>query len=102
MLEYILIIFTVVIIIVIINMLYSRYDKLNESFDDFSPYEGNINNYPLVYEKTMDAKLLQQTLKPWETPFNCLANAGYTNAEPNGIPPTVSICSFESKKYPRF
>jgi hypothetical protein len=102
MIEYLFIIFLVIIIIIVINLLYSKYDSLNESFDDFSPYQGDINNYPFVYERNIDQELLQKTLKPWERPFNCLANAGYTNAEPLGIPPRVSICSFESKKYPRF
>jgi len=101
MIEFLLIIFLVIIIIIIINILYFNDDDLNESFGDFSPYQGN-ESYPFVYEKTMDQKMLQKTLKPWETPFNCLANAGYLNAEPKGIPPSVSICSFEDMKYPRF
>jgi hypothetical protein len=54
--------------------------------------------YPFVFQqaKSRDQELLRQTLKPWETPFNCLANAGYKNMEPSskGIPPLVSICSF--------
>ena len=101
MIEYLLIIFLVIFIILVINILYSKYDSLNESYGDFSPYQGN-DSYPFVYEKTIDQELLQKALKPWERPFNCLANAGYYNAEPKGIPPMVSICSFESKKYPRF
>jgi hypothetical protein len=101
MIHFLLIIFFVIIIIITINILYSRNDSLNESFGDFSPYQGN-DSYPFVYEKTMDQKMLQKALKPWETPFNCLANAGYWNAEPKGIPPTVSICAFEDMKHPTF
>jgi hypothetical protein len=101
MIPFLLLIFFVIIIIIIINILYLNKNILNESFGDFSPYQGN-DSYPFVYEKTMDQKMLQKALKPWETPFNCLANAGYLNAEPNGIPPTVSICAYEDMKYPTF
>jgi hypothetical protein len=101
MIPHLLLFFFIIITIIIINMLYSSKNNLNESFGDFSPYQGN-DSYPFVYEKTMDQKMLQKALKPWERPFNCLANAGYWNGEPNGVPPTVSICAYESMKYPTF
>ena len=86
-------VFIIIILIIIINYCLT----VHESFDLFSPYEGN-HMYPYVFEqaKSRDQELLKQTLKPWETPFNCLANAGYKNMEPSelGIPPLVSICSF--------
>ena len=86
-------IFIIIVLIIIINYCLT----INESFDLFSPYEGN-HMYPYVFKqaKSRDQEMLKQTLKPWEIPFNCLANAGYKNMEPSqlGIPPLVSICSF--------
>jgi hypothetical protein len=90
--NYIIIgIFIIIIIIIIINYCLT----VNESFDLFSPYQGN-HMYPYVFEqaKSKDREMLMKTLKPWETPFNCLANAGYKDMEKDGIPPLVSICSF--------
>lgn len=97
MLHIILIIFMIIIIIILLNQIIN----INESFDVFSPYAGN-QSYPFVYEKTLDQKMLQKKLKIYETPFNCISNAGYYNAEPKGIPPLVSICSFESYQNPPF
>jgi hypothetical protein len=97
MLEYILGIFIIIIIIVIINHCLN----VKESFDTFSPYAGN-HMYPFVFEqaKSKDRENLMRTLKPWEQPFNCLANAGYYNMEPSpcGIPPLVPLCSYKSMK----
>ena len=84
-------IFIIILTIILINYCLS----VKENFDLFSPYEGN-HMYPFVFEqaKSRDRELLRQTLKPYETPFNCISNAGYKNMEPKGIPPMVSICSF--------
>ena len=92
MLNIILIIFIVVILIISCNY----FLNLKESFDTFSPYAGN-HSYPFVYEQQRDKAMLRRTLKPWEVPFNC-HNEGYYNAEPKGIPPLVTICSYESMK----
>ena len=62
-----------------------------EMFDSFSPYMGN-ESYPYVYQKTMDQKMLRNTLKKWEKPFNC-NNEGYYNA--GFYPPFVNINSYE-------
>ncbi len=88
-------IFIIIVLILIINYCLN----VKEYFDTFSPYAGN-HMYPFVFQqaKSNDRKNLMATLKPWELPFNCLDNAGYHNAEPNGIPPLVSICSYESMK----
>jgi hypothetical protein len=68
------------------------YHKNIESFDTFSPYQGN-QSYPFVYEKTIDDINLQKTLIKWEAPFNA-NDEGYYNAQPDGLPPLVPIYSY--------
>lgn len=63
---------------------------MNESFDNFSAYEGN-QSYPFVYQKNNDQKMLNKTLQNWEAPFNN-NNEGYYNA--GFIPPYVYINSY--------
>lgn len=87
----VLCIFFIIILISLINY----YFNVKETFDTFSPYAGN-QSYPFVYEQQKDREILRKTLKIWEQPFNCHSNAGYYNAEPKGIPPLVSICSFNN------
>ena len=90
------IILTIIIVIVIIILLNYKLNiiDLKESFDTFSPYKGN-NSYPFVYQQKKDNEMLQKSLKPWELPFNC-NNPGYYNAEPNNIPPLVTMCSYQN------
>lgn len=92
MFKYIIIVFLVIFSIIAFNYLWN----IKENFDTFSPYAGN-QSYPFVFEQNLDRKMLRKTLKPWELPFNC-HNEGYYNAEPNGIPPMVTICSYENMK----
>jgi hypothetical protein len=91
MINIVLAIFLLIISIIIINKLLD----IKESFDTFSPYEGN-QSYPFVYQKNIDQVNLQKTLKKYEVPFNCM-NDGYYNAEPNKLPPLISICSYKYK-----
>jgi uncharacterized protein YxeA len=86
----------IIFIILIIIILKINYYKNIENFDDFSPY---INNqaYPYFYQKNLDSKLLQKTLKKWEDPFNS-NNDGYYNAEPNKLPPLVPLYNYSDKK----
>ena len=93
MISIILCVFLLIIIILVANY----YINLKESFDTFSPYAGN-QSYPFVYQQQKDQAMLRKTLKKWELPFNCHSNAGYYNAEPNGIPPMISICSYNNFK----
>lgn len=90
--KIIIIIFLVIFMIIAFNYLWN----IKENFDTFSPYAGN-NSYPFVYQKHLDQAMFRRSLKSWETPFNC-HNEGYYNAEPNGIPPMVSICNYENMK----
>lgn len=92
MIKIILIVFLIIIFIIVVNY----YWNVKEGFDTFSPYAGN-QSYPFVYEKHLDQEMLRRSLKAWETPFNC-HNEGYYNAEPKGIPPMVTICSYENMK----
>jgi predicted nucleic acid-binding Zn ribbon protein len=57
-----LIIFILLIICVYFFM--KQYKRISnvEMFDSFSPYMGN-ESYPYVYQKTMDQKMLRNTLK---------------------------------------
>jgi hypothetical protein len=89
------IIFSIFLVIFII-IIFNYFLTVKENFDTFSPYAGN-QSYPFVYQQKLDQQMLRKSLKPWETPFNC-HNEGYYNAEPKGIPPMVTICSYENMK----
>ena len=85
------------IIVLIIN--YYKNNNI-ENFNDFSPYINNLT-YPYVYQKNLDNKLLQKTLKKWEDPLN-LNNEGYYNAEPNRLPPLVPLYDYVDRKHVEF
>jgi hypothetical protein len=94
----ILIIMVVLLLILLTVNYYKNRKSSNEIVEKFSfaPYEGN-QSYPYVYQKTEDSKMLQETLKKWEKPFN-ENNEGYLNAEPYGAPPLTPIYSFDELK----
>ena len=70
-----------------------KYDSLNESFDDFSPYQGNSANSCMFQDKKSDAVRLAKALEQWERPYN--GNTyGYVNMQPGGLPPLVPITSY--------
>jgi hypothetical protein len=104
--NYLIIIMILIIAIICVMLIIKYFDNYNdnyitvESFDDFSPYSGN-QAYPFVYEKQNDQKMLKQTLKKWEDPFNA-NDEGYYNAEPTGDPPLVPIYSYDDMEDMRF
>ena len=97
--KIIFIIFLTLVIIILFNIL-TQQTQTQESFDDFSPYSGN-KNYPFVFLRNRDNRLLEKKLKEWETPFN-LHNEGYINTEPCGTPPLVPLYSYDEMKEVRF
>ena len=91
--------FFLVILIILIIILTINYKNV-EYFNDFSPYIKN-QTYPYFYQKNLDSKLLQKTLKKWDDPFN-LNNEGYYNAEPNRLPPLVPLYDYVDRKHVEF
>jgi len=99
--EAIHIILTILLILVGFIFIKKYLHLMNsESFDNFSPYQGN-QSYPWVYQKHLDDKAFKKTLAHWEKPFNA-NDEGYWNAEPNGNPPLVNIYSYDSMKEIKF
>ena len=90
--NYINLLLIIFIILMIIILKINYY----ENFDDFSPYINN-QTYPYFYQKNLDNKLLQKTLKKWEDPLSS-DNEGYYNAEPNKLPPLVPLYNYSNKK----
>ena len=92
--------FLIIFLIFMIIILILNYYKNIENFDDFSPYIKN-ETYPYFYQKKLDAKLLQKTLKKWETPFNS-NDEGYYNLEQNKLPPLVPLYDYTDKRNVEF
>lgn len=90
----------IIFIILMIIILTINYYKNIEYFNDFSPYIKN-QTYPYFYQKNLDNKLLQKTLKKWDDPFNS-NNEGYYNAEPNRLPPLVPLYDYVDRKNVEF
>ena len=97
--------FIILTLLLLLIIYFTCHSKKKENFMDFSPYyggkdEGDYDDkkFPSVYEKNNDYKLLQNTLKKWEKPFNN-NDEGYHNAESPAGPPLVPIYSYTPMKH---
>ena len=101
----------IILTLLLLGTIYFTCKCKKESFSNFSPYYGNRDvvhgkdegdyddkKFPSVYEKNNDYKLLQNTLKKWEKPFNN-NDEGYHNAESPAGPPLVPIYSYTPMKH---